>query len=158
MRWPGRIPAGLRITEPVSLVDVAPTVLDLLGLPPLPGADGTSLAPLLTGAADRLPRDGVYTEAASKKGLSATDLTAVRTRSHTCIHRPPGAYECFDRLRDPGERAPLPPRPGDDGVRRAKASLDAFRSRTVTREPVSLPTGVLGPDVEAKLRDLGYIE
>ncbi len=42
-------------TAPARLVDVAPTVLDLLGLPPLPNADGISLAPLLAGQALEIP-------------------------------------------------------------------------------------------------------
>lgn len=38
-----------RVSERVSLVDVAPTILDETGLPPNPGADGKSLVPLLNG-------------------------------------------------------------------------------------------------------------
>lgn len=39
------------VEEPVSLIDVAPTLLDALGLPPLPEAEGRSLAPALRGEA-----------------------------------------------------------------------------------------------------------
>ena len=41
---PGWLPRG-RVAEPASLVDIAPTVLDLYSLPPLPGAQGRSLLP-----------------------------------------------------------------------------------------------------------------
>lgn len=41
---PGWLPSG-RIAEPASLVDIAPTLLDLYSLPPLPGAQGRSLLP-----------------------------------------------------------------------------------------------------------------
>ena len=34
MRWPGRIPEGKRISENVSLTDIAPTILDLVGVEP----------------------------------------------------------------------------------------------------------------------------
>jgi len=44
---PGRLPAGVRIREPVSLVDLLPTVLDLAGLPPLGRTQGRSLVPLM---------------------------------------------------------------------------------------------------------------
>lgn len=47
--WPGRIPAGQRISEPVSLLDVLPTVLELADLPPPAVMQGQSLAPLLMG-------------------------------------------------------------------------------------------------------------
>ena len=43
----GAGPRGLRVEEPVSQVDVLPTVLELLGLPIEGAIDGTSLLPLL---------------------------------------------------------------------------------------------------------------
>ncbi|MCH2170851.1 sulfatase-like hydrolase/transferase [Myxococcota bacterium] len=50
-RWPGRIPAGLEINQPASLLDLTPTVLGLAGLPmedePRSGRD---LTPQLTQA------------------------------------------------------------------------------------------------------------
>lgn len=39
------IPAGKRVIEPALAHDLAPTVLDLLGLPPLEAAEGVSLRP-----------------------------------------------------------------------------------------------------------------
>ena len=47
--WPGHIEGGQRIAHPVSMIDVLPTLLDLLGLPPAEIAQGQSLAPLLLG-------------------------------------------------------------------------------------------------------------
>lgn len=43
VRLPGGARAGERVEAPASLVDVAPTVLDALDLPPLAGIDGVSL-------------------------------------------------------------------------------------------------------------------
>jgi arylsulfatase A-like enzyme len=45
--WPGRLPAGLRLSEPVSMIDVLPTILDLVDLPRPEVAMGQSLAPLM---------------------------------------------------------------------------------------------------------------
>ncbi len=47
--WPGHIEGGQRIAPPVSMIDVLPTLLDLLGLPPAEIAQGQSLAPLMMG-------------------------------------------------------------------------------------------------------------
>ena len=47
--WPGHIEGGQRIPPPVSMIDVLPTLLDLLGLPPAEIAQGQSLAPLMLG-------------------------------------------------------------------------------------------------------------
>ena len=46
--WPGHIQPS-RSAAPVQLVDLAPTVLDLLGMEPLPAADGQSIAEGLKG-------------------------------------------------------------------------------------------------------------
>lgn len=55
MIWPGRLPRGAAVEAPVGLVDLAPTVLDLAGLPPLPRTQGVSLRPLLEDPGARLP-------------------------------------------------------------------------------------------------------
>jgi choline-sulfatase len=44
------LPPGATVTTYAGLIDVAPTVLDLLGLPALPDADGRSLVPAMRGA------------------------------------------------------------------------------------------------------------
>ena len=49
--WPGRIPAGQRFVEPVSMLDVLPTVLDLLEWPAPEIVQGRSLATALLGLA-----------------------------------------------------------------------------------------------------------
>jgi arylsulfatase A-like enzyme/tetratricopeptide (TPR) repeat protein len=57
---PGRLPAG-RIVQPlVRVLDLAPTLLDLIGAPPLAGAEGRSLMPLVNG--DALPPAPAYAE------------------------------------------------------------------------------------------------
>lgn len=47
--WPGHIGGGRRFTTPVSMLDLLPTVLDLLGLPVPETAQGRSLASVLLG-------------------------------------------------------------------------------------------------------------
>jgi choline-sulfatase len=48
-RWPGRVPAGRRIPGPVELVDLAPTLLQLLGVEVPKLFRGSSFAPGLLG-------------------------------------------------------------------------------------------------------------
>ena len=47
--WPGQLPAGARIPQVVSLVDVVATLLDIAGVEPPAPLDGDSLLPLLRG-------------------------------------------------------------------------------------------------------------
>ena len=49
--WPGRLPAGKVVKENVQLIDIAPTLLDLLGLPEERSFQGASLRPLIEDAA-----------------------------------------------------------------------------------------------------------
>jgi len=60
--WPGRIPGGRRFDQPVSMLDVLPTLLDLVGLPPAEIAQGQSLAPLMLGREGWEPRPVILDE------------------------------------------------------------------------------------------------
>lgn len=63
VRWPGKIPAGQRVAQMASHINVYPTILDLCGVTPpraLP-IDGLSLRPLLEGTAAKWPDRLIYT-------------------------------------------------------------------------------------------------
>ncbi len=60
--WPGHIEGGQRIAPPVSMIDVLPTLLDLVGLPPAEIAQGQSLAPLMLGREGWEPRPVILDE------------------------------------------------------------------------------------------------
>ncbi len=53
MRYPPLLEAGARARRPVEMVDLVPTQLEILGLPPLPGVHGSSLMPRLR--SERMP-------------------------------------------------------------------------------------------------------
>ena len=50
--FPFVLEPGIAVETQVSNIDVWPTILDLVGLPPLPHADGVSLVPLILAAGD----------------------------------------------------------------------------------------------------------
>ena len=107
IRAPGA--PGRTLGEQVRSVDVAPTVLDLLGAPPMPDTDGVSLRPVLAGEASQpLPADAITTAANTGFGL------ALRTADLLELHLdnglwPPGrgATALFDLRADPGEERDL---------------------------------------------------
>jgi arylsulfatase A-like enzyme len=53
---PARFPGGTIVEEGAEGVDVLPTILDALGQPPIPAAQGASLAPLAQGVGRGWPR------------------------------------------------------------------------------------------------------
>lgn len=55
VRMPGGA-QGKRVSVPVSAIDLLPTCLGLAGAPPLPGAEGVDLTPVLRGSAELAPR------------------------------------------------------------------------------------------------------
>ena len=97
---PGGVAGGRRVADPVGVVDLTPTLLELAGLPVRPGLDGRSLAPLLRGEALE-PRE-LYAIARDRHegvlhGLVKTVMP---------IKRPNRAVS-FDLATDPGERSPV---------------------------------------------------
>ncbi len=60
--WPAKIAGGRRVAQPVSMIDVLPTIVELCGLPPPAVAQGHSLAPFLLGKGELAPRPVILDE------------------------------------------------------------------------------------------------
>jgi arylsulfatase A-like enzyme len=60
--WPGHIAGGQSFSQPVSMIDMLPTILDLTDLPMPEVMQGQSLAPLLLGEAGWEPRPVILDE------------------------------------------------------------------------------------------------
>ena len=60
--WPGVIKGGARVAEPVSMIDVLPSLLDLVGLRRPEVAQGSSFAPVLRGESGWQPGPVVFDE------------------------------------------------------------------------------------------------
>jgi len=147
LRLPARwgVPAGPRTTV-ASVVDLAPTLLDLVGLPPLAGATGRSLAPVVRGEED--PTRQVLIQSEEGWALRAADAKLIAR---------PDRLEFYDLVADPGERRNL----AADGCRGRCAELRAElrRLRTALRPPPSdggEKGELTGEDVE-ELKSLGYL-
>ncbi len=79
------LPRGLRVGRLASLVDVLPTICDLLGLPARPESDGRSLGPLLAGREDAARPDHQLIIGASRHAYL---INAVTTGTHKLILDP----------------------------------------------------------------------
>lgn len=151
LRAPGLVPAGRRVASDVGLIDLVPTLLELLGLPAPRRAEGRSVAPLL--AHDEVPNPPpLFADLGGKVAVRQGGLKWI-------IDEKTAAAEVFDLGTDPRE------------------TKNIFGTRTLPREPAAwledfhrlcppagAPSPPLGgadtvdPAVREKLRALGYVE
>jgi choline-sulfatase len=99
---PGIAP-GARLRPVVRTMDLAPTLLDLAGLPPLaaPG-EGVSLVPLLAGRATEGPGPAAIENASLERRYGFSPLFAVRSGSYLYVRAP--HPELYDVEQDPAEK------------------------------------------------------
>jgi arylsulfatase A-like enzyme len=170
VRAPGRVPGGKRITTPVSLLDVAPTLLALAGLNPDPRYQGRSLETSLLTATEPEPVP-VHAESVEygpdrfmeRRGALKAVLTPTPDTAHNDIHMDVDPLEIFQLTADPYELHNLA-RPGvsEDAVAAARPLVKALQERVRLKllrdeegggEDDSIP-----PELEEQLRSLGYIQ
>ncbi len=145
------VPAGVRVRALARTVDVTPTLLDLLGLPPLPEIQGVSLRPSFFDPQQKPSRAGYGESIEGTLAFGSSVLRFVRVGRWKYIHKE--RPELYDVVADPTE---------------VRNQFDA-RERTVSRlrrrlEEIVAETPAAGGDsrveldpeqVEA-LRALGY--
>ena len=103
IRWPESVPPGTSIHEPVSSVDLAPTILDAIGLASEAAQDGESLLPLLKGK-KALERDALHWHYPHYHGAGGAPSGAIRSGRYKLIeHLEDGRVQLFDLRTDPGE-------------------------------------------------------
>jgi len=77
--WPGRWPSGQVIADPISSLDVFPTLASLAGIALPPNLDGRSLLPILDGTTDSLPpRDLFWRFYPTQSAVRSGDLKWTR--------------------------------------------------------------------------------
>jgi len=156
---PGRTVPGRAVATPVSHIDLAPTVLDLLGLPAERRHTGRSLAPALAGGV--VPPTAVYSEGRYAAAVRVGDLRLIvhsredDIRPRARVGRGGGPlplYELFDLAVDPNETRNLALE-DDDRLEPMLAELDEVRAhfaRLATTDAVHRPA-----TPEAETIDLG---
>jgi arylsulfatase A-like enzyme len=171
VRWPAGLEAGRVIDEPVQLVDVMPTLLDLSGLEHPKSVQGQSLLPLLRPASNGgggWKRRPVILEKQPQGDTNehpeATQSLAIIDGNWKLIHnkiRPPDRpeYELYefpkDRLDQKNVAADHP-----DVVQRLSKALSGWHTMaTAARlKPDTETTKALSAEELQRLRSLGYVK
>jgi N-sulfoglucosamine sulfohydrolase len=85
VRWPGVVkPDSIDREHMISGIDYTPTILDAVGLSPLPGLDGRSYLPILKGKAQD-NRDVVFTSINRTSGKNEYPMRCVMTKNASYI-------------------------------------------------------------------------
>jgi choline-sulfatase len=139
------VPTGRTIADPVALIDIAPTAMRLLGVPPF-DTDGIDLGPALTGSP--LPARELYAESfAPLLDFGWSPLQTLRSRQWKYIEAP--RPELYDIAQDPGETRDLSTR---DAPRVADMHERTSRQSGGTHQSLA----IIDPDARARLQALGY--
>jgi arylsulfatase A-like enzyme len=163
LRWPARLPAGRVIEGAVSLIDLAPTLLELAGVPLAAGdaSQGRSLVPVIEGRESLDPARPVflfrqhYARGFDSGVPVAGEQYGVRLGDWKLILGPEeGTRQLFDVARDPRERRD---RAAEEPERAAELErrIAAWRAEH-TREETA-PDAISPEDLE-RLRALGYVQ
>lgn len=153
--WPGHIEPGT-VEEPVELVDVLPTTLELLGLEAPDGLDGQSLENrgLAAGEAFAVSRHHEAPQGCSSESCRKISH-AVQSRRFKLVRRHDGSSVLYAIESDPDETTDVSDaHPAE--VKRHLEWLDA--TLRVERETAASGPRELDARTEERLRALGYVD
>jgi arylsulfatase A-like enzyme len=153
MKFPGRIKTGV-VHDFTESIDVAPTVLDMLGVDPLPVVHGRSLRPYLQGGKHSAPRDYIFSQyLENEEAFVRTDRYKYilcsgkrkRTDGYLIDDPTPGRYmRLYDLKKDPGEFTDVAKKEPEVVARMQKLMLDRFQA--THPDAPKLPGGLAAVD------------
>ncbi|MEW5801403.1 MAG: tetratricopeptide repeat protein [bacterium] len=154
MRYPKAIPAGLTVQNTTSVIDIMPTILDILKVKDKPQCEGTSLFNLIQGEKE-FPRHELLCETFYPLyNHNWSPMEGLRTEQWKYIKAP--RPELYDLKNDPGEKVNLYDRKKD-----LATELDA-RMRELQKENSPSKDEFSGnfkmdKDTQDRLKSLGYV-
>jgi arylsulfatase A-like enzyme len=167
IRYPRVFAAGTRVETPVSLVDIFPTVQEIVGLPPVSGLQGSSLRDLeaLAGRPTRVIAqyapvpERVWRATGAQLecdySLAGRSSLSLQTTSLKYIWSSDGQSELYDLASDPGETRNLAPS-SLEVVRGLEQDLLGWFKK-IESEANDRTIVPIDPATRKRLESLGYI-
>ena len=152
LRLPGGRFAGRRVPGTARHVDVVPTILDVLGLPPDAALPGRSLLALGEGPGAEEDPVCAYLDV-DGRSLESVAFAGRKLVRYLSYDRPRPAEELFALDRDPGETRPLA---GESGTELPFLRALIENPRLAGR-PIPGKTVTIDPELEERLRAVGYV-
>lgn len=145
------VPTGTTVAAPVGLVDIAPTVLDLLGQDPIAGSDGRSLVPAWKDAATFVAGPVEMETLYPRLAYGWAPLSALVESGRKYIEAP--RPELYDLVADPGEVRNL----WKDRPAESRAMSAALRDRTAGDTVPAPDDDPALAERRMRLESLGYV-
>ncbi len=137
VRWPGHVPEGEVIDEPVNNIDWIPTLLELAGAPVPPGLDGISFAEGVTGGA--IPERKLFWHFPHYTNQGGRPSGAMRDGAWLLVELyDEDKVELYDLSTDVGEKHDIANQ-HPDRVRSMRAALDIWRKENKVQYNVPNP-------------------
>ena len=158
IRLPGGVQSGRRVSTPVSLADVMPTLMELAGIEVEQEVTGRSLVSLMRG--EELEPRLLFAEWGGKQHRWGKSVWDSEWRYTELQLDSVFTAELFDRDADPREENDLA-RERPDLVEHYSAALDArfgVERRLLQDGPAVADPPALDPEIEERLRALGYVD
>jgi arylsulfatase A-like enzyme len=144
--------------EYVSLVDIYPTILDMLGMPVPASLFGTSLWPAIReNDAASLSMRPIFSELFLGDSYSICTLKEGKKLIYSAEAEESGAWQFYDLITDPGELEPAEPMEADPEIQNMMRSIEDFIENEHREIENKEPVRSLAEEELDELKRLGYL-
>lgn len=120
------------VEDPVTLIDLGPTILDLMGLPTPSHFMGQSLVPYLAGTTPKLSRSIIAEGRLKQAMVLPNGLKLIRNQREE-------TFEIYDLSKDPKELHNLYDEMGEQGPLEMQKLVDFFQTHQIRKEGYEIP-------------------